>query len=50
MDDIELQILKTTILGIQKEGMLTEERLREILGEGLRWDGERVVALAVEKA
>jgi hypothetical protein len=45
MDDIELQILKTTILGVQKEGQLTDEALHEILGDALAWDGEKVVAL-----
>jgi len=43
MDDIAIR--EMTIKALIAHGMLTEERLHEILVEGLSWDGERVVAL-----
>ena len=43
MDDIAIR--EMTIKALIEKGALTEERLHEILGDALAWDGERVVAL-----
>jgi len=41
MDDIAIR--EMTIKALIAHGQLTDEALHEILGEGLKWDGERVV-------
>ena len=43
MDDIAIR--EMTIKALIAHGQLTEERLHEILGDALAWDGEKVVAL-----